>query len=399
MSEVLRLGMIGCGGIAGAHVRGYKALWDNQMREFEIAATCDIDKARAEKMATDIGAWQGKKPNVYGGLEEFLSKEKDVQAVDICAVHRAHHTLAVPCLEAGKHVTIEKPLAITMRTGKMMLDAAKRTKRILHVAENYRRTPQNRAIHWTLRQGRIGKPRMIYWIDAGERLWYWTWREHRDQAGGGWTLDGGVHFADLFRYHIGEVKEIFSVSKAYFPTRYKKRETLEDPVKVDVEDTTVSVLTFANGVTGQWTSTSVAPGAGFNKRVIYGEEGSLDLNAGLKTRKQELKLDELVYEFMNTISKEEKERFFPRGVTDSIAAELKEFIDSVLHGAPMETSGEDQYKSLAVCFGVYESAATNQPVRIRDIEGLKIEEYQRDLNEGLGVMKVKSGGRKAKTRR
>jgi predicted dehydrogenase len=149
----------------------------------------------------------------------------------------------------------------------------------------------------------------------------------------------------------------------------------------------VSVLTFANGVTGQWTSTSVAPGQGFNKRVVYGEEGSLDLSAGLKTRKQELKVDELVYEFMNTISKDEKERFFPRGVTDSFATELKEFIDAALHGNPMETSGEDQYKSLAVCFGVYESAATNQPVRIKDIEDLKIEAYQRDLNEGLGVRK------------
>jgi len=389
MSEILRIGMVGCGGIAGAHVRGYKALWDNQMRQFEIAATCDIDKAKAEKMAADIATWQGKKPNVYGGLEEFLAKEKGIQAVDICSLHRNHHTLAIPCMQAGLHVTIEKPLAITMRPARMMLDAAKKTKRILHVAENYRRTPQNRAIHWALRQGRIGKPRMIYWVDVGERLWYWTWREHRDQAGGGWTLDGGVHFADLFRYHVGEVREIFSSVRTFFPTRYKKPQTLEEPVKVDVEDMTVSVLQFENGVTGQWTSTTAAPGQGFSKRVIYGEEGSLDFSAGLKTRKQELKVEELVYEFMHAISNEEKERLFPRGVTDSIATELKEFMDAVLHGKPMETSGADQYKSLAVCFGVYESAATNQPVKIKDIEDLKIEVYQRDLNEGLGVVKMR----------
>jgi predicted dehydrogenase len=302
-------------------------------------------------------------------------------------VHRNHHTLAVSCLKAGLHVTIEKPLAITMRAGRMMLDAARRTKRILHVAENYRRTPQNRALNWVLRQGRIGRPRMIYWIDVGERLWYWSWREHRDQAGGGWTLDGGVHFADLFRYHVGEVKEIYSSVRTFFPMRYKKPQTREDAVKVDVEDTTVSVLTFANGVTGQWTSTSAAPGAGFSKRVVYGEEGSLDFNAGLKTREAELKVDELVYEFMNSIKKEEKERLFPGGVTDPVATELKEFGDCVLHGGPMETSGADQYKSLAVCFGVYESAVTHRPVKIRDIEALKVEEYQRDLNEDLGLVK------------
>ena len=387
MSDVLRIGMIGCGGIAGAHVRGYKALWDNHMRNLEIAATCDIDKPKAEKMAADIATWQGRKPNVYGGLDEFLAKEKDMQAVDINTVHRSHHTLAIPCLEAGKHVTIEKPLAITMRPAKQMLDTARRAKRVLHVAENYRRSPQNRAVNWALRQGRIGKPRMIYWIDVSERVWYWTWREHRDEAGGGWTLDGGVHFADLFRYHIGEVQEIFSQVRTFFPTRYKKPQTFEDPVKVDVEDTTVSVLTFQNGVTGQWTSTTAAPGQGFSKRVIYGEEGSLDLSAGLKTRKAELKVDELVYEFMNSISKDEKERLFPRGVTDTVATELKEFGDAVLLGRPMETSGADQYKSLAVCFGVYESAAANQPIKIRDVEDLKVEVYQQDLNEGLGLMK------------
>jgi predicted dehydrogenase len=147
------------------------------------------------------------------------------------------------------------------------------------------------------------------------------------------------------------------------------------------------VLALENGVTGQWTSTSAAPGAGFTKRVVYGDEGSLDFNAGLKTRKTELKVDELVYEFMNSISKDEKERLFPHGVTDSVGTELKEFGDCVLHGRPMETSGADQYKSLAVCFGVYESAATHQPVKIRDIERLKIEAYQQDLNEDLELVK------------
>ena len=108
-------------------------------------------------------------------------------------------------MEAGLHVTIEKPLAITLRPAKMMLDAAKRTKRLLHVAENYRRSPENRAIHWAIRQGRIGKPRMIYWIESASGSGTGTARA-RDQAGGGWTLDGGVHFADLFRYHVGEVR-------------------------------------------------------------------------------------------------------------------------------------------------------------------------------------------------
>jgi predicted dehydrogenase len=66
---------------------------------------------------------------------------------------------------------------------------------------------------------------------------------------------------------------------------------------VDVEDTVGALIEFENGTMGQWTSTSAAPGHHWSWRVVYGADGAIDWGAGLKTRTEELSMEELVYEF------------------------------------------------------------------------------------------------------
>jgi len=387
MSETLNLAMIGCGGMMGAHARGYRALWEKDIRNFRILACCDVRREAAEAMADQIADFQGQRPAVYETVEALLEGEADLQACDISVLHREHHTVACACLEAGKHVTIEKPLAITMRAAKLILDTAEKAGVKLHVAENYRRAVSERANNWVIKSGRIGEPWMVFWIDAGERLWYWTWREHRMQAGAGWTLDGGVHFADLFRYHIGPVEQVYAVTRAFWPHRYSERDPLGgELIDVDVEDAMIAVLQFEGVPTvGQWTLTSQCRGEGFGKRAVYGSEGVLDWGAGLKVGDVALPRDELAEEFLKSLSKEEREKLFPRGIEDTVAHELKEFVDACLYDAPMETDGLEGYKAEAVCYAVYESAATGQAVKVADIEALAIEEYQKDINESLGL--------------
>ena len=381
----VQLAMVGCGGIAGAHRKAYQTLWEKGLREFEIVATCDVEPARAEKMADEIAAFQGRRPAVYGRVEDLLTREPGVEATDICAVHRAHHELACTCLDAGKHVTIEKPLAITLRAGRRIMDAADRAGRLLMVAENYRRSPTERAIRWAISTGRIGKLRQLYWVDIGERLWYWGWRDEKDLAGAGWTLDGGVHFADLFRYHVGEVDTVYAVSRAYNPTRYRKPETREDPVTATVEDTTMAVLTFANGVVGTWTSTGAAPGKGGQNRVVYGDLGSLSWRDGLQTREETVAMPDLVAQFRAQLSDAERERLFPAGIEDTMATELIEFVRAVRGRGQVEITGLEGYRDQAISMAVYESAATGAPVRLAQVEDLAVEAYQGELIRGLGL--------------
>jgi predicted dehydrogenase len=385
MADAVRLAMIGCGGMAGAHREGYQKLWEAGLREFRITATCDVDVARAEEMAEKVAQFQGERPKVYRDLDNLLSARSSFDAVDIVTVHRAHHTLAILCLEAGKPVIIEKPLAITLRAGKRMMEAAERTGQLLAVAENYRREPSQRAIRWAIGAGRIGEPRMLFWHDVGHRVWYWGWREHKEQAGGGWSLDGGVHFADLFRFYLGDVTRLVALSKAYFPTRFRDEKSKSDPIAVTVEDTTMALLEFANGVSGEWTSTNVARGQGFGRRVIYGSEGSLDLQDGLQAGEEKRSIKELTEEYMASLPPAEKERLFPRGITETVATELWEFVQAVQGKAKVETDALEGYKAEAISIALYESAAIGQWVTMNEIENLQVEAYQAEINADLGL--------------
>ncbi|MGQ9730655.1 MAG: Gfo/Idh/MocA family protein [Candidatus Zipacnadales bacterium] len=386
MSEILNLALVGCGGMMGAHRRGLQMLWEAGYREFRVVGCCDVVEEKARHMADEVAQFQGSRPGVYTDMEQMLTANSDIQAVDLSLVHKDHHVLAVPALEAGKHVIIEKPLAVTMRAGKQILEAAQRAGTVLAVAENYRRSPHMRALRWAVETGRIGEVRMIFWIDVSERLWYWTWREHKLEAGGGWPLDGGVHFADLFRYHVGPVREVSALVRAYYPFR---RADADDPaselIPVDVEDTTFATMTFDGDVTGVWISTTAAPALEFGKRAIYGSEGCADFAAGIKTRSEQISLEELAGEYVSQLDAEEKERLFPHGVTDTVAQELCEFIRACLYGTPVETDGLEGYRAEAICFALYESQALGRPVTTEEIENLQVEIYQGPINEALGI--------------
>lgn len=388
MPDTLNIALVGCGGMMGAHANGFKLLWEAGLRDFRIVATCDTDKERAQKMADGIAAWQGSNPTVYTSQTEMLKQQDDLHAVDHSLVHRIHHDLAIEALDAGKHLTLEKPLAMTIRAGHAIIAAARKNNRVLQVAENYRRSPGERAINWAIKSGRIGDLRMIFWVDVGERLWHWGWRDELDQAGGGWSMDGGVHFADLFRYHVGEVKSLYCVSKAIHPFRYAKPETREEPIPATTEDSTFAVLEFENGVSGNWVSTSAAPGWGNNYRAVYGSEGCIQWGRGLKARSEELTMEQLQAEYMAQVKDPEKSRWFPGGVTDTIASELYEFVQACLHGGPIEITGEEGLKDEAISLALYESSILNAPVSVRDVEMCKLEAHQARFNREIGVEAV-----------
>jgi len=386
MADKIRMAMVGCGGMSGAHVNGLKELWNKDIKIFDIVAACDIVEGNAIGRAEEIGAFQGKKPKIYTHLEDMLKNEPDLDAVDICALHRAHHTLAVSCLDAGINVIIEKPLAINMKACNLIVDAADRNMKVLAVAENYRRSPSHRAVNWAIRQGYIGKPRLFFWQDVGEALGPWGWRDFKDQAGAGWVLDGGVHFTDLMRYHLGcDALEVYAVVRSYMPYRFRKPDTMEDPIDVTVEDTTFATIKFENDIIAQWVTCRAAPGKGIGGHVIHGSEGSIDLGGNVNKRKESIEASKINEMFMASLSEEEKEKLFPKGITDTIAIELKDFADAVFKGGKPEVDGIEGLKDQAICMACFESSWFNMPVEMSKIESGEIEGYQKDLSDGLGL--------------
>lgn len=414
--EKLSVGFIGCGSMAIEHKDALGELYNAGCRDFRVISVCDIVESKAEFMADEFEKITGFRPTVYTDSDKMLSSEKELQSVLVITPHSNHHTLAMAAMNAGVNVMVEKPIGFTIRVAKDMMECANKTGKLLHVAENYRMDLSERAIKWAVSSGMIGTPRMLTWLDIGERKWYWNWRDHIDIAGGAWTLDGGVHHSDLFQLNLGPVNKVWAVSRAYETTRYAKyknlddyeqarREnryayfrktrslkqidplTMEEPVTATVEDTTCALLEFESGVVGTWTVSRAAPGKIDRSNVIYGSEGALYWYDGIYNASgdQIYTREGLAEAFLKAITAEEKEILFPYGVRNSLSIEWKQHFDALNGIRPVEVNAEVGLMAMAVPMAIYESATIGAPVLMKDVLDLKVEVYQAKLNEIIGV--------------
>jgi len=408
----INIGFIGCGGMAIAHCNSLKLLWEAGCREFSVIAVCDIIENKAEDMAERFAGFTGHKPNVYTDAKTMLDAEKELQTVLVITPHNDHHISACMAMEAGVNVLIEKPLGITIRAAKLIMASAEKTGKLLHVAENYRMDVNERALNWAIKQDFIGTPRILNWVDVGERLWYWDWRDHLDISGGAWTFDGGVHHSDLFQYNIGTVKRVTAVMTSYENTRYAKYEsisdyeqaklnkryahfrqtrslkpinptTLEEPIEATVEDTTAAILEFDNGVIGTWLVSRAAPGTVDRSNVIYGSKGAIYWGDGIYNNHHEqiYTKDSLAKAFLESLTPDEKENFFPYGVMDTLSVEWKQHFDALNGISEPEVTAQIGLNAMAIPMAIYESAAIGAPVMVEDILNMKIETYQKQLND------------------
>lgn len=411
--ETLKLAIIGCGEIFISHWDGYVEQYEKGFRDFEITAFCDLDITRAEEYAQKYKEVFGKEAAVFKSVDEMLNSEVEFAAVSIQIPHNVHHVEAMKCLKAKKHVVIEKPLAITLKAAKMMMDCAKENGVALKIMEDYRYALSERAAAWAVRTGLIGQPRVLNVMDIALRQWSWDWRDEKYIAGGGWTLDGGIHFVDLWMNILGGVKRVTAVSRCYDNIRYKKfikkktkanekaiskyrktrsiqfveRENLEDPVESNLEDTTSAILEFENGVLGTWVVSRAATGRLDRTFCLSGSEGSLLWKDGIYDYNNDLVIswEELQEEFLENITKEEEEFLFPHGLRKTMALEQREFIDFLFGRRELEVTAEVGYRDLAVAYAVYESAELKQSVLVEDVMNLKVANYQDDINKVLEI--------------
>jgi predicted dehydrogenase len=386
--QPVRLAIIGCGGMARRHVRSFAELAEKAPEAFAIEAVCDVDESRARALAQDVARFQAVAPHVYTEVARLLDQARP-EAADVVLPHFQHHTVVTACLEAGAHVLTEKPLALTIRAGRRMLAAAKRAGKVLAVAEQARRGPAARTLHWAInRAGLIGEPRMLFAQNTGYSLGVIAgtpWRHDRLQAGGGWVLDGEVHYIDLLRYVFGDVQEVYARLAAFEPARYLDPDGRAHAVPSTVEDTAMAVLTFERGLLGTFTWTQSAPGRGFRHRRYYGSEGSIDGEGLARLDGTQRTLDELRQDFLASLSGDERERLFPLGIMDDITLELYDFLTAIRDGHPPEIDGLEGLRDMAVCEAFYESNLAGRPVRVADVLNGHIEAYQRPINEHWGI--------------
>ena len=125
MSGPLRVGLIGLGRVATLHLRGYQG-----DPEAKIVALCDAAPARREQFAGLVP-----EARLCGTLEELLDCRLDL--VEILTPHPSHCAIALAALESGAHVSVQKPMALSLEEADRMAEAAARHDRVLRVFENY----------------------------------------------------------------------------------------------------------------------------------------------------------------------------------------------------------------------------------------------------------------------
>jgi len=392
----LKLGIVGCGGMAEAHLEAYELIKKKEPEKFEFVAMCDPVIESAKKFAEQAAGIQGFGPKVYSTVSEMLANQQ-IDAVDICTPHSDHHAVGIECLNAGVNVMIEKPFGVTIKASKAIISAAKKNRKVVATAENIRRGLSQRTSHWIVKEAELlGTPRLFYsqhaeWQDPSiERRWHW--RVDKMMGGGGMVMDSGAHFCDTIRYLYGDPETIYARVQRLEEWPHKKGDTVIMDAR---EDTWVATITFKSGVVGVWSWTMATPGYTYTNVVHYGSKGCIldhgDAFHGPFSNAEIIIQDgpkriitpmtEMQKRFLDQLDETRKNALFPHGFTEGVVIECYDFLDAVEKKRKPEVDGETGMKAKAVCEAIYESAYVGQAVRYDDVLNGKIEEYQKPINE------------------
>jgi predicted dehydrogenase len=213
------------------------------------------------------------------------------------------------------------------------------------------------------------------------------WRHYKLEGGGGGSIDIGVHQFHLLRYIFGEVAWVSAVAKTFEPVRYRRDEAgaVIETIRANVDDTYLAVAGFENGAVGQvlwsWAGHGEAltvPGA----PAFYGSRGCIkggELMDGKGNRKP------LLEHFNANLSAEERDLFFPLGLTDSFAISQLDWLQSIEQGKDPETSGVEGMHDLACAFAMLESSLARRQVTLAEMLSGAVDGYQAEINAHYGL--------------
>jgi len=346
MADTVRMGLIGCGGIARTHAAALASL-----PESNFVACADIDGDRARAWAA-----QHNVPLVFSDAESLL-QSGEVDAVLVCTPHPSHAPLVVAAAEAGVHVLCEKPITTRLTDADRMIDAAARANIKFGVIFQRRFWPAAQRIRKAIDDGQLGDLTLGECIAhlSRDRAYFArdAWRGKWSTEGGGVLMNQAVHTIDKFQWYMGEAVEIFG--------RYA---TLVHGDYIDVEDTVVATVKFASGALGIiQASTSVKPNLGF-RVAVHGSNGATASVWEFPESKEGIN-------DIWTVAGEEKFVTVWEGVEERRsgfpsfhALQIQDFIQAVRDDRPPAVTGAEARKSLEIILAIYHSSRTGLPVQL-----------------------------------
>ncbi|WP_240421418.1 Gfo/Idh/MocA family protein [Paenibacillus periandrae] len=357
MSNVVKVGIIGCGGIAnGKHLPSL-----SKLGTVELVAFCDIVVEKAHEAAKQYGVVGAK---VYENYTELL-KDGSIDVIHVCTPNDSHAEISIAALESGKHVMCEKPMAKTAADARRMVEVAKRTGKKLTVGYNNRFRPDSLYLKQVASNGDLGD---IYFAKAHaiRRRAVPTWGVFLDEEkqGGGPLIDIGTHALDLTLWVMDNYEP-----KAVLGTTFHKLSQKEnaanawgswDPKKFTVEDSAFGMITMKNGATiileSSWALNTLDVKEA--KCTLSGTEGGADMEDGLRLNGE--KHSRL---YKNQIELGAKGVDFYDGKQESMQdTELRLWIDAVINDTQPIVTPEQACVVSEILEAIYESAKTGKAV-------------------------------------
>jgi predicted dehydrogenase len=262
---------------------------------------------------------------------------------------------------------------------------------VLHTAEVVRYSEATRGMRLAVQRGIIGQVQM--WV-SGSVGCPWSpngiiadtpWRHRKVEAGGGPSIDLGVHAFSLIRHVCGEVDTLSAQARTFEPIRVRRDAAGEvvDTVQADVEDTFFATFTLARGGVGQLFGSWAGHGEGVSiPQALYGSRGCiragvLQTDAGEQTP--------IAQWYRREADPAERARHYPYELEDRFALENLDFLSAVAAGREPEYTGAEGLKDLATAFAVLESAYAGTPVRVADVESGAVRAYQQEIDTYWGL--------------
>ncbi|MBB3111065.1 putative dehydrogenase [Paenibacillus phyllosphaerae] len=239
--KTIKVGIIGSGGIAGAHAAAYRKL-----PFVEIVAVADIIPGRAAQFIEKHGLTD---TQPFDHPDELLKLELD--GVSICTPNASHCRTSVDALRAGKHVLLEKPMSVTLQEGLEMVAAAETSGRMLSIGFQPRYDPNMKLLQRIVQSGRLGD---VYYVETGggrRRGMPGGTFIRKDLAGAGAMADIGCYSLDMALNTMGYPRP---VAVSAFTTNHFGRNPLyhQEAHQFEVEDFGAAMVRFENDMVLQF---------------------------------------------------------------------------------------------------------------------------------------------------
>jgi len=334
----IRFGLIGCGRVAPRHAQSI-----GELPGARLVAVADVVRSRAERFAKEHAA------DAYQDYR-YLIERKDIDVVSICTPSGMHAQMGVDAAHAGKHVLVEKPMALALPDADRLIAAAQSARVKLCIVLQNRYNPPMQDLRRLVDEGRLGR-RLLANVTV---RWYRPQEYYMDGWHGTLAMDGGalmnqsIHHIDALQWLMGDVESVF----AYTGTLAHHMEA---------EDAGVAVLRFTSGALGVVEgSTLTFPENLEGSIALFGEHGSVKVGGTALNRKIFWKVEGQIEHERELITRDQVDP--PSVYGTSHKAVIADMIAAVAEDRSPHTDGIEGRKSLALVLAMYESSRLGAPV-------------------------------------